>query len=307
MSPDEFPLMQETATAMNRLERFQDAVRGFDQALSAGSIRNKDYADIKDTLGRIVERCWSDNVREPFFYSGKYETLPQEIREFDWKIGLVSNLHAIIAASKKVENTSLQGEVIEAMRAVAREVLPLANASATLKTMVVKGRAPNPNPPPENPNKTVRTCPCCFRGIAVTGATMAHHGYQRPGFGYQTSSCPGIRFEPVERSNEGIKWVIVSSQNRISDLQSQLEKADEKTSIWAFNSYKNKHVEVKKDDKGWDAAFSRWKRETAYEIKQLEGSVEFFSDKLKNWVQTEPSLLAKADSFETTEENANRP
>ena len=68
------------------------------------------------------------------------------------------------------------------VRSFAAEALPLAEAVVSLKDKVVKGRAPSTGPAkPVNPNKIVKTCPCCFRQIAVTDGTMAHHGYQRPG------------------------------------------------------------------------------------------------------------------------------
>ncbi len=291
MKVADFPLMTKTASQMNRLARFEDAVQAFDEALELNEIRNSDYQDIKDTFGRIVERCWSDNVRQPFFYAGKYEDLPQEIREFDWKVGLVSNLHNVIAASKKVEATKLQSPVIEAMRNVTREILPLAEASAKLKNLVVKGRAPNPNPKPENPNKIVRTCPCCFRDIAVTGVTMAHHGYERPGNGYQTDSCPGIRFEPAERSDAGIRWMVEQSERNIASLTKQRTEADQQTSISLFNHTKNRFFEVKLGDEKWAKALASWKHELESQIRQWNVQLDFFNEKLKNWEQKEPSLL----------------
>lgn len=45
-----------------------------------------------------------------------------------------------------------------------------------------------------------KTCQICGRGIKLRGETIALHGYQRPGSGYQTGSCPGAQHLPFEVS-----------------------------------------------------------------------------------------------------------
>ncbi len=42
------------------------------------------------------------------------------------------------------------------------------------------------------------TCQCCGRRIFAQTGTIAHHGYQRPGFGQQTASCWGAKQLPYE-------------------------------------------------------------------------------------------------------------
>lgn len=46
------------------------------------------------------------------------------------------------------------------------------------------------------------TCQCCGRKFLANTGTIAHHGYERPGHGYQTSSCIGAKFAPFEVSRE---------------------------------------------------------------------------------------------------------
>ena len=48
-------------------------------------------------------------------------------------------------------------------------------------------------------NQTDRlTCQICDRAIKANTGVIAHHGYQRPGEGWQTASCPGARALPYE-------------------------------------------------------------------------------------------------------------
>lgn len=63
-----------------------------------------------------------------------------------------------------------------------------------------------PKPTSQNPDGT---CQACFRNdLKVPNGKMSHHGYQRPGWGYQTPSCIGAREQPYERSCEVTKRML---------------------------------------------------------------------------------------------------
>lgn len=42
------------------------------------------------------------------------------------------------------------------------------------------------------------TCQCCAHRYLSNTGTIAHHGYQRPGWGWQTASCIGAKHLPFE-------------------------------------------------------------------------------------------------------------
>ena len=44
-------------------------------------------------------------------------------------------------------------------------------------------------------------CQICLRPIKLVRGLIAHHGYQRPGQGWQTASCLGAKHQHVEVSN----------------------------------------------------------------------------------------------------------
>ena len=60
------------------------------------------------------------------------------------------------------------------------------------------------------------TCQICARTIKLKdGPNLAHHGYQRPGSGWQTASCWGARELPYEVSCDVLKrWVIELAKQR---------------------------------------------------------------------------------------------
>ncbi|MFL9499248.1 hypothetical protein ACJMQP_04240 [Rhodopseudomonas palustris] len=53
----------------------------------------------------------------------------------------------------------------------------------------------------KRPDHTM-TCQCCGRRIKARTGNIAHHGYERPGDGWQTASCMGARALPFEVSRD---------------------------------------------------------------------------------------------------------
>lgn len=51
-------------------------------------------------------------------------------------------------------------------------------------------------------------CQICGRPIKATQGPIAHHGYQRPGWGWQSASCLGARYLPYEQNRDRIPQVI---------------------------------------------------------------------------------------------------
>lgn len=52
------------------------------------------------------------------------------------------------------------------------------------------------------------TCQICGRQIKDNTGVIAHHGYQRPGEGWQTSSCFGARYPAYEISHDRLdQWM----------------------------------------------------------------------------------------------------
>lgn len=59
-------------------------------------------------------------------------------------------------------------------------------------------------------NKAQMTCQCCGRKHLANTGTIAHHGYQRPGGGWQTASCSGAKCLPFEVSRDRLGMLITS-------------------------------------------------------------------------------------------------
>lgn len=63
---------------------------------------------------------------------------------------------------------------------------------------------------------TAKTCQCCARPIFAETGTIAHHGYERPGYGYQTASCMGAKYLPFEVSRDRLGDLIGMLKDRLA-------------------------------------------------------------------------------------------
>jgi hypothetical protein len=56
-------------------------------------------------------------------------------------------------------------------------------------------------------------CQCCGRAILAKLGTIAHHGYQRPDYGWQTASCMGAKELPFAVDRSALGRMIVALQD----------------------------------------------------------------------------------------------
>ena len=68
--------------------------------------------------------------------------------------------------------------------------------------------------------ENITTCQICGRAIKAKNGLIAHHGYQRPGGGWQTASCWGARWRPYEVACDAIQPCI-DSLNRYVEKQTE--------------------------------------------------------------------------------------
>jgi hypothetical protein len=215
------------ASRQASLDCFDEMLQIINIALDQGRIRNADLNVVKRRAADFADATMQHMVREPFFNAGRYENQPAEVLEADRKM-FISGIHSLVSLKKRIDDIKADNECVRAMKTWVNEYLPLAEAVETLKTMVFKGRAPiEPSEAATrhvNPNKDVKTCPCCMRAIAVVSGKMAHHGYSREE-GYQTQSCPGIKFKPMEVSPAGLVFMSDLNKNSIANAKIMVAEA----------------------------------------------------------------------------------
>lgn len=70
---------------------------------------------------------------------------------------------------------------------------------------------------------TTTTCQICGRPIKAKHGIIAHHGYTRPGNGWQTASCDGARHQPYEDARDRIPAAIKAAETFVAKRQAWLD------------------------------------------------------------------------------------
>ncbi len=150
------------------------------------------------------------------------------------------------------------------------------------------------------------TCQICARPIKASNGRIAHHGYKRPGGGWQTASCIGARHLPYEVSCDQIPVAIAMIQRFLDREEIALalhitfppetikytRGSWEKTKFIAnrppnFNStgeYPWRHLY------SYESLFFHRKDEIEQGLKHAMHDLEFLTKRLADWVP-----LRKAD------------
>jgi hypothetical protein len=181
-----------------------------DSAEQSGTICNADFKRIKDLLNPVVSTVFEhalDNLVLEMSANGQKESA----KDYIWCTSVYS-LQDAISAVKKLKKMPDQR-----LYQLVMGFVPLAERVGQLKSLIVK-RAPQKTQDEKQDailqiareaGKEIKTCACCFRPIAVVHGFIAKHGFKRPrGAGYQTASCPGDQFPPLEVSRAGLDYIL---------------------------------------------------------------------------------------------------
>lgn len=287
----DFPTLERAAkdydAKMGRTRYHQhllNCVANLAEGVEAGAVRNVIFQDSKHTLGTVIHHVWSLEMRRAVHANESewnYDT-KEAMNYFPF-----SGINDIRALGNKLQKLKQPGSHKDALQGFVDELRPLIDAVEYLKTRLVKGRAPNTKPPaPVNPNKDVKTCPCCFRSIAVRGGKMVHHGYDRPGDGHQTDSCWGIRYAPLEVSTEGLEWLIGFHDQKLKEDKLELKNLPNATKISILVQNPRLKLETyTPEDKGWKKAYDYRKGELEGDIRNRRFNLTIYRRHLKEWIK----------------------
>lgn len=184
-------------------------------AVTAGVVPNKVFTDAKDTFNRAAEEA-----ANAFLATGpKFERHNQS----DWWLAAYAN-NAFVGGTHNVPVALQRARKIDDLKAYAdfieQALLPLHALLQDAKPLIKK-RTELPKQPTKRETDRAgheMTCQCCGRGIFANLGTIALHGYERSGQGWQTGSCIGAKELPFEVSREKLGWLITSWQARRKEM-----------------------------------------------------------------------------------------
>jgi hypothetical protein len=196
-----------------RASALAEVITQLETAIASGVVPNALFVPAKDTLNRAVTEA-----AEAFLATGPHAVGRdgQAHHQSDWWLGaydhdaFVSGLHTLPIVLKRAQTNGLTDYA-----AFVAGLLPLRTLLETAKPLIKKkGELPVVKTAKQIAAEADQmTCQCCGRGIFAATGTIAHHGYERPGGGYQTASCFGAKALP---------WEV--SRNRLGELVTMLKR-----------------------------------------------------------------------------------
>jgi hypothetical protein len=157
-------------------------------------------------------------------------------------------------------------------------------------------------------------CQCCGRAIHAALGTIAHHGYQRPGDGWQTASCWGAKRLPWEVDRTVVGEVIAHLRTVLErSIEGRAEALAETISVThryqvydrnVRGGYIHKSIELTRDTfadilkanpdgiftHSFDNTFDKFKKRDLEnrdrKIEQLKRDIKEFTARYEGWTQT---------------------
>lgn len=197
------------------------SVSELEAAIKAGIVPNALYVSSKEIINRAV-----DEGSKAFLKVGPHKEKHSQsdwwllAYECDAFVHGTSNINAALRRATKHGGLKEYISLLDSM-------VPLVELLAAAKPLIVKRQNLPKVPTAREIERTAATmtCQCCgLRYLANTGK-MAHHGYQRPGHGWQTESCYGARHLPFEVDRERLGSMITSMKNYLKAQREALRKA----------------------------------------------------------------------------------
>ena len=264
------------------LARFNEALNILNDALNTKIIANTKYNDIKNIFNSVLENSFSVNWSEKYSH-GKGNDVSDIVDDIRW---LSPGLHTLESSIKKI-----QGKVDPAVApavAVLSEFKQISIDMKTLKGYIKSAkeiRDMTPKVTYTNPNQVRGTCAWCLRDIALDkSGKMAHHGFQRPGHGYQTNSCPGISYKNAEVSLDGLKARIAFTVNSKQISVKELERLPTLISLPVRSRLdRNKIEQIGKEDPRWVGSYKVMQHSIEYTIRQHDSDIEYLNKELLKW------------------------
>lgn len=221
-TPASYPILLSTLNESSATW-LADALARIEQYEAEGILLKVEFDWVKTVITNAFEGAWKQIVREGFTYNGKFQLLSDEERKLEQAL-FMPYPHVIAGYLKRAEAaTKADGPMRDAMLGLLREIAPLAARLIALKKIIGKR--------PSKPTKAAlaregheMTCQCCAHGILANTGVIAHHGYQRPGLGWQTASCPGAREVPFEVSRDWLGKHIEGQRQRLEGLRRHLAR-----------------------------------------------------------------------------------
>lgn len=147
-------------------------------------------------------------------------------------------------------------------------------------------------------DKPTSHCQICERAILANTGVIAHHGYKRPGSGWQTRSCFGARYRPYEVACDALPPAIESCERYIAQREAFLADwlANPPATVTEIKGHRGGISLTYDRPEGFtprmDGSYRAWKYEGQYyriayaakaDIRDTKAALERMRKRLADW------------------------
>jgi hypothetical protein len=111
---------------------------------------------------------------------------------------------------------------------------------------------------------------------------MSHHGFERPGVGYQTQSCSGVNFKNLETSLDGLKARIKNTQLHKTNTELQLKELPRAISL-NVRDRRSRMIAIGKENLLWANTYKNTESNLQSEIRSVSSEIDFLNKELRKW------------------------
>jgi hypothetical protein len=137
--------------------------------------------------------------------------------------------------------------------------------------------------------RSAGTCQICGRSIHRASGVIAHHGYERPLPGYQTSSCFGARKLPFEKSRNALGEFIVLVRKQLEQDRVRVARmqSPEFTEALIVQKSKRELTTVEHGTANWTKARANAVARLHAMIEAAPAEIEALEARFNGWRPTE--------------------
>lgn len=127
-------------------------------------------------------------------------------------------------------------------------------------------------------------CQICGQSYGTKAGVVAHHGYQRPGWGFHTKGCYGGRRQPYEESRNAIPHYIYLLEVDAERLETKIDELSAPGYAGPVVARMGRKTrELMPEDRLWDFTRKEQIRSSQHQLAAIRGEIEHLGQRFDNW------------------------
>lgn len=292
-----------------QVQRQEEAFRILNLGASHKPVYGGEYKAMKESLNLLLEDSlrplqenlylhYRDTVTKIREDGTVYKTEPDELIDMYYKHPNLTQMTGFVKFLDKMDSEYDLNPNFMALYKKALEWSMIGHVVKEMKDSVIKGKRPpavksEATKMREALDAEKKTCPCCIAKFMVKNdGTMVHHGYKRPGLGFDIGECEGAqRFKPLEVSLDGTYHMVNLCQARKEEYQKAIDELPKQKELTTYmNKFNQKTHKFEKvpyqvtpaDKTLWKKTYQNTYSTLMTKINYSNKMIQFYQDVMKN-------------------------